>query len=75
MLFGLLITVIFGAAALNKLATNGIQFCFIPLLVLFAASFLGGFELTRRTAGSTGGNQNRKKGLAYPDDGSRTVIS
>jgi len=44
---GLLITVIFGAAALNKLATNGIfNFCFFLLLVLFAASFLGGFELT-----------------------------
>jgi thiol:disulfide interchange protein len=44
---GLIITVIFGADALNSLSTNGVfNFCFFLLLVLFAASFLGAFEIT-----------------------------
>ncbi|RFP64659.1 disulfide bond formation protein DsbD [Hymenobacter lapidiphilus] len=44
---GLLITVLFGADALNELATNGIfNFVFFALLLVFAASFLGAFELT-----------------------------
>jgi thiol:disulfide interchange protein DsbD len=44
---GLLITVIFGADALNDLSTNGIfNFFFFILLVVFAFSFLGAFELT-----------------------------
>jgi len=43
---GLLISVIFGADALNILSTNGIfNFFFFLLLVVFAASFLGAFEL------------------------------
>lgn len=45
-LLGLLITVIFGADALNNLSTNGIfNFFFFLLLVVFAASFLGAFEI------------------------------
>jgi thiol:disulfide interchange protein len=44
---GLVITVAFGADALNSLSTNGVfNFIFFLLLVLFAASFLGAFELT-----------------------------
>ena len=44
---GLLITVLFGADALNNLATNGVfNLLFFALLVVFAASFLGAFELT-----------------------------
>jgi len=44
---GLLVTVLFGADALNDLSTNGIfNFLFFLLLVVFAASFLGAFELT-----------------------------
>jgi len=44
---GMLITILFGPSALNKLATNGIfNLSFFVLLVMFAASFLGGFELT-----------------------------
>ena len=44
---GLLVTVLFGADALNNLATNGIfNLFFFALLVVFAASFLGAFELT-----------------------------
>ncbi|MFM2291563.1 MAG: hypothetical protein RIS29_1376 [Bacteroidota bacterium] len=44
---GLLVSVIFGADALNSLSTNGVfNFFFFALLVAFAASFLGAFELT-----------------------------
>ncbi|WP_151086829.1 protein-disulfide reductase DsbD family protein [Hymenobacter baengnokdamensis] len=44
---GLLVTVVFGADALNNLATNGVfNLVFFALLVVFAASFLGAFELT-----------------------------
>ena len=44
---GLAITIIFGADALNVLSTNGIfNFFFFLLLVVFAASFLGAFEIT-----------------------------
>lgn len=44
---GLLVTIIFGADALNSLSTNGIfNFFFFLLLVAFAASFLGAFEIT-----------------------------
>ncbi|HJV78012.1 MAG TPA: cytochrome c biogenesis protein CcdA, partial [Paludibacter sp.] len=43
---GLLITVVFGADALNVLSTNGVfNFFFFLLLVAFALSFLGAFEL------------------------------
>jgi thiol:disulfide interchange protein len=44
---GLLVTMIFGADALNSLSTNGIfNFLFFVLLVVFAVSFLGAFEIT-----------------------------
>lgn len=44
---GLLVTVIFGADALNSLSTNGIfNFLFFILLLIFAVSFLGAFEIT-----------------------------
>ena len=43
---GLVVTSIFGAAALNQLATNAwFNIFFFVLLVVFGASFLGGFEL------------------------------
>src|SRR5579862_286928 len=46
-ILGLLITIGFGADALNRLSTNGIfNFFFFILLVVFAASFLGAFEIT-----------------------------
>ncbi|MDE7413225.1 MAG: thioredoxin family protein [Muribaculaceae bacterium] len=46
-LLGLLVTVIFGASALNELATSaGFNIAFFLLLVLFAISFMGGFEIT-----------------------------
>lgn len=45
--FGLLITILFGADTLNDLSSNGIfNFAFFLLLLVFAASFLGAFEIT-----------------------------
>lgn len=44
---GLIVTLVFGASALNALSTNAVfNIFFCLLLVLFGASFLGGFELT-----------------------------
>jgi thiol:disulfide interchange protein DsbD len=44
---GLFVTLAFGASALNALSTNAVfNILFCLLLVLFGASFLGGFELT-----------------------------
>ncbi len=44
---GLLISIIFGPAALNALATSpGFNIFFFALLIFFAASFFGAFELT-----------------------------
>lgn len=44
---GLLVTVLFGADALNSLSTNGVfNFLFFILLLIFAVSFLGAFEIT-----------------------------
>ena len=44
---GLVITGAFGASALNSLATNAVfNIIFFLMLVLFGASFIGGFELT-----------------------------
>ncbi|MDR2621096.1 MAG: thioredoxin family protein [Dysgonamonadaceae bacterium] len=46
LLLGLLITAIFGASALNDLSTNAIfNLLFFALLVIFAVSFFGAFEL------------------------------
>ncbi|MDD2952022.1 MAG: cytochrome c biogenesis protein CcdA [Parabacteroides sp.] len=46
LVMGLLITGIFGASALNDLSTNAIfNIIFFLLLVVFAVSFLGAFEL------------------------------
>ena len=46
-LLGLAVTLLFGASALNALATNAVfNILFCLLLVIFAASFLGAFELT-----------------------------
>lgn len=46
-LLGILVTIIFGASALNELATSaGFNIAFFILLVIFAISFMGGFELT-----------------------------
>jgi len=45
--FGLLITVLFGSAKLNELSSSGyFNFAFFILLVVFAISFFGAFEIT-----------------------------
>lgn len=44
---GLVVTALFGASALNELATSAVfNIIFFLLLVVFAISFMGGFELT-----------------------------
>ena len=44
---GLIITSIFGASALNDLSTNAVfNILFFLMLVVFAASFFGGFEIS-----------------------------
>ena len=44
---GMIITIAFGSDALNALSTNGVfNFLFFLLLVVFAASFFGAFEIT-----------------------------
>ena len=46
-LLGLVVTMLFGASALNALSTNAVfNIFFCVLLVVFAASFFGAFELT-----------------------------
>ena len=46
-LLGLLVTMIFGASALNALSTNAVfNIFFFLMLLVFAASFLGGFEIS-----------------------------
>ena len=60
---GLLVTVIFGADALNSLSTNGIfNFFFFLLLVVFAASFLGAFEITLPSSWANKMDANADKG-------------
>lgn len=47
LVLGLAVTMIFGAGALNELSTNAyFNIFFFLMLVVFGASFLGGFELT-----------------------------
>lgn len=51
---GLLITLLFGASALNSLATNAwVNLFFFALLVVFALSFFGLFEITLPASWST----------------------
>ena len=51
---GLAVTLIFGASALNSLATNAVvNIFFFALLVVFALSFFGAFELTLPSSWST----------------------
>lgn len=60
---GLLVTIIFGADALNSLSTNGIfNFGFFLLIVVFAASFLGAFEITLPNSWVNKMDQNSDKG-------------
>ncbi|MFZ4862658.1 protein-disulfide reductase DsbD family protein [Sphingobacterium sp. Mn56C] len=48
---GMIISISFGSDALNQLSTNGIfNFVFFLILVVFAASFFGAFEITLPSA-------------------------
>lgn len=61
--FGVLITLLFGPAALNGLATNGIfNFCFFLLLIVFGISFLGAFEIVLPSSFANKLDQNSEKG-------------
>jgi len=51
---GLLVTLLFGASALNTLSTNAVfNLMFFALLIVFAISFLGFFEITLPASWST----------------------
>ena len=51
---GLLVTILFGASALNELSTNAVvNIFFFALLVVFALSFFGLFEITLPDSWST----------------------
>ena len=51
---GILITLIFGASALNSMSTNAVfNLIFFGLLIVFAISFFGAFEITLPSSWST----------------------
>ncbi|MCM1449932.1 MAG: thioredoxin family protein [Clostridiales bacterium] len=55
LLLGLLITVIFGASKLNELSTNAVfNLIFFLLLIVFAISFFGAFNITLPSRWSNG---------------------
>lgn len=60
---GLIITIIFGPSALNSLATNGVfNIFFFLLLVVFAASFFGAFEINLPSSLANKLDANSEKG-------------
>ncbi|WP_374948455.1 protein-disulfide reductase DsbD family protein [Mucilaginibacter sp.] len=60
---GILVAVIFGPAALNGLATNGVfNFFFFLLLIVFGVSFLGAFEITLPSSLANKLDENSDKG-------------
>ena len=63
---GLLVTLIFGASALNALSTNAVvNIIFFLILVLFAASFFGAFEITLPSSWSTALNAKSGKTTGF----------
>jgi thiol:disulfide interchange protein len=60
---GLIITLLFGSDALNALASNGVfNIFFFLLLIVFAISFLGAFEITLPSSLANKLDQNSDKG-------------
>ncbi|MDR1679082.1 MAG: thioredoxin family protein [Prevotellaceae bacterium] len=54
LLLGIVITIVFGAGALNSLSTNAVfNLIFFALLIVFAVSFFGYFEITLPSSWST----------------------
>ncbi len=63
---GLLVTLVFGASALNALSTNAVvNIIFFLILVLFAASFFGAFEITLPSSWSTALNAKSGKTTGF----------
>ncbi len=61
-LLGLAVTLIFGASALNALSTNAIfNILFCLMLIVFAASFFGAFEITLPSSWSTAVDSKAEK--------------
>ena len=61
-LLGLVVTLLFGASALNALSTNALfNIFFALLLIVFAASFFGAFELTLPSSWSNKIDQKSEK--------------
>ena len=59
---GLIITSLFGASALNNLSTNAVfNILFFLMLVVFAASFFGWFEITLPSSWSTAVDSKAEK--------------
>lgn len=62
LLLGIFITLVFGASALNSLSTNSIfNVIFFLLLVFFAISFFGFFEITLPSSWSTALNNKAER--------------
>lgn len=60
---GFLITVIFGAEALNEIASNlYLNFVFFALFFIFALSFLGAFEITLPSSWANKADEKSEKG-------------
>jgi thiol:disulfide interchange protein DsbD len=63
---GLLVTLLFGASALNALSTNAVvNIVFFLILVIFAASFFGAFEITLPSSWSTALNSKSGKTTGF----------
>lgn len=59
---GLAVTLLFGASALNALSTNAVfNMLFFLMLVIFAASFFGAFEITLPSSWSTAVDNKAEK--------------
>lgn len=66
MVLGLAVTLLFGASALNALSTNAIfNIFFFLMLVVFAASFFGAFEITLPSSWSNAVDSKAEKTTGF----------